>query len=361
MSKPLSAMLFGVAVLAAFHLMAGHAEAAETRTVTDRVGRTVKIPAEPKHIACFFGPSYEKVFLLGGADKVTVMSITQPPWAQKLNPRLKTMTTMPSYTDPDVERILSLGVDLVFYWHHGKQIEKMSAAGIPVVCPSSGNNTPKTMDDFVRQYKEDIRFYGEVLGDKAKKIAEEYCTHYDERIKRVRAVTAGIPEKNRPRVYFISGRNIFGTQGRYSLGHWLVEMAGGTFVSKELDQYFADASMEQIIAWNPDVIIVGGLTSADAIMADPRWKTIRAVKEKQVYTSPEGVFLWGHGSSEVFLFAMWLAKILHPDKFRDVNLEEEVKTYYTKFYHYPLTTEEARGIINRIPPAGFERRKMPSP
>jgi iron complex transport system substrate-binding protein len=41
-----------------------HAEgnAQGTRSVTDRIGRTVKVPLEPKRIACFFGPSYEKVF-----------------------------------------------------------------------------------------------------------------------------------------------------------------------------------------------------------------------------------------------------------------------------------------------------------
>ena len=333
----------------------------KTKLVTDRIGRSVKVPVDPQRIACFFGPSYEKVFLLGSADKVAVMSIKQPPWSQKLNPALKTMSIMPSYTDPDVEKILSMGIDLVFYWNMSQQIEKMSAAGIPVVCPTSGKQTPKTMEEFIRSYKEDIRFYGEVLGEKAKKIADAYCSYYDERVKRVLAVTSRIPESKKPKVYYITGRNIFGTQGRYSLGHWLVEMAGGTFASKDLDTYFADASMEQIIAWDPDVILVGGLISADAIAADPRWQAIKAVKEKKVYTCPEGVFMWGHGSSEVFLFAMWLAKTLHPDRFRNLDLEREVKSYYARFYHYKLSTEDARRILKRIPPAGFERSRIIAP
>jgi len=337
------------------------AAAEKTKTVIDRIGRTIQVPIDPQRIACFFGPSYEKVFLLGSADKVAVMSIKQPPWSQKLNPALKTMPIMPSYTDPDVEKILSLGVDLVFYWNMSQQIEKMSAAGIPVVCPTSSKKPPKTMEQFIRSYKEDIRFYGEVLGEKAKKIADAYCSYYDKRVKKVLSVTSRIPESKRPKVYYVAGRNIFGTQGRYSLGHWLVEMAGGTFASKDLDTYFADASMEQIIAWNPDVIILGGLTSADAIAADPRWQVIKAVKEKRVYTCPEGVFLWGHGSSEVFLFAMWLAQILHPDKFHNLNLEGEVKSYYEKFYHYTLSTEDTQKILKRIPPADSEKFRLIGP
>lgn len=118
-------LLFAFIVLPSIHECAA---AEKTKTVIDRIGRTVKIPIDPQRIACFFGPSYEKVYLLGSADKVAVMSIRQPPWSQKLNPALETMTIMPSYTDPDVEKILSLGVDLVFYWNMSQQIEKMSAA-----------------------------------------------------------------------------------------------------------------------------------------------------------------------------------------------------------------------------------------
>ena len=81
------------------------------RTITDRTGRVVDVPVEPEKIACFFGPSYEKVFLLGAADKIVAMSIIQPPWSRKLNPKLSDVTIMPSYSNPDVERILQSGGD----------------------------------------------------------------------------------------------------------------------------------------------------------------------------------------------------------------------------------------------------------
>jgi iron complex transport system substrate-binding protein len=330
-------------------------DAQGTRSVTDRIGRTVKVPLEPKRIACFFGPSYEKVFLLGSGDKVAVMSIRQSPWAQKLNPNLKKVLLMPSYSDPDVERILELGIDLVFYWQFPQQIEKMLAAGIPVVCPLSGDKMTTSMETYIKRYKEEILFYGEVLGEHAREIANAYCAYYDKRIRKVLSITSKIPLSQRPKVYYIAGRNVFGTQGRYSLGHWVVEMAGGTLVSKDLSHYIVDASMEQIIAWNPDIIIVGGFAPVDGIMTDSRWQTIRAVKEKKIYTAPEGVFYWGHGGSEVFLFVMYLAKTLHPDQFRELNLEQEVKDYYAQFYHYALSNDEVNRILNHFPPVGFER------
>ncbi len=336
--------------LAALPVGRTEAFAASMKTVTDRNGRTVKVPAHPRRIACFFGPSYEKAFLLGAADRVAAMSLKQSPWAHKLNPGLKKVTVMPSYSDPDVERLLNLGIDLVFYWQWPQQTRRMETAGIPVVCPYDSARVPRNSGEFIRAYKEEVRFYGLVLGSRARKIAESYCDYYDRKMQRIVSLTSKIPENRKPTVYYITGRNIFATQGGAGTSRWLLEMAGARMVSRDLNRNFIDATMEQIIAWDPEVILVGGLATPDAIRSDPRWKTIRAVRENRVYTCPEGVFIWGHGSSEGHLFVLWLAKILHPDLFRSFDLIRETREYFSRFYHYPLSEVEARRILKRLPP-----------
>jgi iron complex transport system substrate-binding protein len=340
-------VFFGFICLPAY---TAQAYSGPTKTVTDGTGRVVKVPVDPKKIACFFGPSYEKTFLLGSADRVAAMSISQSAWAHKLNPALKNVTVMPSYSDPDVEKILQLGIDLVFYWQWPKQIEKMTSAGVPVVSPMQGNKNPETSAEFIKRYKDEIRFYGTVLGDKASRIAEEYCTYFDKKISQVTSISAIIPANKRPSVYYITGRNVFATQGGNTTGHWLIEMAGGNHVAKSLGSYFVDVSMEQIIAWNPDIIIVGGMLPLESVTSDPRWKSIKAVREDRVYPCPEGVFSWGHGSSELHLFVMWLAKTLHPDRFSKINLEKETIDYYSRFYHNTLSATDARRIIEKLPP-----------
>lgn len=336
-----------------------NAAAAPMKTVTDRNGRTVQIPVDPKRIACFFGPSYEKAFLLGSADRVTAMSLKQSPWAHKLNPNLKKVAVMPSYTDPDVEMLLQMGIDLVFYWQWPQQTRRMATAGIPVVCPYDGVTIPRTSEEFMRAYKEEIRFYGLVLGKKAQQIAEDYCSYYDGKMKPIVSLTSSIPENRKPTVYYITGRNPFATQGGAGTSRWLLEMAGGRMVSRDLDRNFLDVTMEQVIAWDPQVILVGGLASPDAIRKDPRWKTIRAVRENRVYTCPEGIFIWGHGSSEGHLFVLWLAQILHPDTFKSFDLIRETREYFSRFYHYPLTQDEARRILKRLPPEKPAMKKPP--
>lgn len=333
---------------------AGYVFCAEPmRTIVDRTGRAVKIPVNPKRIACFLGPSYEKTLLLGSADKVVMTAINQPPWSYKIRPAATKNSLMDlqiSYNDPDVERLLAAGIDLVFYWQWPRQTEKMLAAGIPVVCPLQRKVLPTTLDEYIQNTKDEIAFYGEVLGEKAKKIAAAYTDYYDRKMKRVLTRTSKIPAERRPKVYFVTGRTVLSTQGKNSVAYWAVEAAGGTLVSQETEQYQVEASMEQIISWNPDVIVIGALAPLHLVHDDPRWKGIKAVREKRVYSSPEGVFVWSHGSSESFLLVMWLAKTLHPDKFRDLDVVEEVREYYKKFYHYPLTDKEARRILAHQPP-----------
>jgi iron complex transport system substrate-binding protein len=343
----LSIVLFFLVLLS---FSASYAVVVPMKTVIDRNGRTELVPVDPRRIACFFGPSYEKVFLLGSADRVAAMSLKQSPWAHKLNPDLKKVAVMPSYTDPDVERLLQMGVDLVFYWQWPQQTRRMASAGIPVVCPYDGVRNPGSSSEFMRGYKDEIRFYGQVLGEKARKIAEDYCSYYDRKMRRIVSITSKIPEKRRPTVYYITGRNVFATQGGAGTSRWLLEMAGARMVSRDQNRNFLDVTMEQVIAWDPEVILVGGLTSPDAIRNDPRWKTIRAVRENRVYTCPEGVFIWGHGSSEGHLFVLWLAKILHPDRFKSFDLIGETREYFSRFYHYPLTVDEAGRILKRLPP-----------
>ena len=325
------------------------------RTVTDRTGRTVSIPTDPRRIACFYGPSYDRAFLLGAADRVAARTLKHPPWAHKLNPNLRNIPLIASYNDPDVERMLSMGLDLVFYWAWPQQIERMSSAGIPVLCSFSPTANPVTLDGFINQFKEDIRFYGNMLGGEAIKTAEDYCTYFDEKLKNIISVTSRIPPAARPKYYSVRGHNVFATEGRYTTGHWLSEIAGATLVSKGINNYFVDTTMEQIIAWNPDVIVVGSYSPIDPILTDARWGSIKAVREKRVHHIPEGVFFWDHAGTEIVLFAMYLAKTFHPDKFSDLDMKKEVKEFYSRFYHYALTDDDADRILKHLPPEGFDK------
>ena len=124
-------------------------------------------------------------------------------------------------------------------------------------------------------------------------------------------------------------------------------MAGGKLVSQNISQQVPDVTMEQVISWNPDIIIMGRMNNTQLVMNDPKWKDINAVKNGKVYVNPNGVMYWDY-SSEGILLLEYLAKTFYPDKFADLDMKTEVKEYYTKFYHYNLTDDEVNRILNYL-------------
>ena len=335
----------------------------KTRIITDRAGRTVCIPKTPRKIACIYGPSYEKLFAFGATDRVAIVANVLLPWNFTLNPELKRTPVIGNYAAPDVEELLKLKTDLVIYHPFAKQIKRLEASGLPVVVPYDGSQRQLTLEDFLTDYYEQIRFYGELLGKQAEDIAEAYCSYVDGKLKQVMDVTSAIPTSDRPKVFYFCGQvnGPAGTQTRYSTAYWLVHAAGGTMLTHDEPSYFVTVTAEQMILWNPDIIVVSTLPSIAPVINNPHWKKITAIKEHHVVMSPEGQFYWSHFSTESFLCILFLAKLFHPDLFPDLfpdlDVAHELKAYYAKFYHYDLTQSEAERILKHLPP----EKVSPSP
>ncbi|MBU2513183.1 ABC transporter substrate-binding protein [bacterium] len=346
--------MIGFFVIGAFLLMlpwVGVAEGGEdSRVIVDLAGRQVRIPSKVKRVATFVGPSYDKTFMLGDAENVVLLSFSQLPWAQRLNPGLKIVPTTESYKDPNIEDILQAGVDVLFYWSWSKPVKKMSDSGIPVICALGSSTKPHTIDEFVLSVKNEVRLYGEVLGKEAQQRAREYSDYFDEKVNRVLSVTTKIPDSKKPKVYYVRGPDVLTTHGSGSNTQWYVEMAGGNLITKDTKiKNFGKVSIEQVLVWDPDIIMMGRLNSTDAIINSPKWKTITAVKKNQVYVNPQGHFYWDYGS-EGALFLLYLAKTFHPEQFSDIDMVQELKFFYGKFFRYQLADDEAHRILQHLPP-----------
>ena len=326
--------------------------APDTRPITDRSGREVSIPTHPKRVACLFGPSYEKLLALGVTDRVAIVPNLALPWNYQLNPGLKEIPVIGNYAAPSVEHLMALGVDLVFYHPFAKQIQRMSESGLPVVVAYDGSQRLLTLDGFITDWYAQIRFYGDVLGEPANTNADKYCRYVDKRIQSVLTITRSIPLDHRPRVFYICGKiqGISNTQSRFSTAYWLVEAAGGKMLTHDDKAYFITVTTEELIAWDPEIIVVSTASSIDEVTKDPRLQGITAVRTNRVVISPEGQFYWSHFSSESFLCILFLAKQFHPDRFADIDLKRELNSYYETFYHYSLTDDEARRILTHLPP-----------
>ena len=328
-----------------------------TRTVTNLDGSKIVVPAEVKRVAALFGPSYEKVVLLGAEDKIVAngdFHIDGWPWSNYIYKRLNEVPGIPNaHTALNIEEILKLNPDVVFYWDNPQEVKRLQESNMAVVPAVSAPGGQKLED-----YKNMLMVYAQVLGKDEEKIAADYAKYFDEKVQMISEVTATIPENERPKVYFAMQKLLW-TAGKASDMPELIALAGGNCVHLDLAGGGKnEINMEQLLKWNPDFIYVdhagsSGNASAEevvgAISDDQRFKQLAAVQKEQVYVCPTGVFFWDAGQQKILLL-MWMAKTLHPDKFKDLDMQTELKEFYKKFFRYNLSDDEAQRILMHLPP-----------
>lgn len=325
-------------------------EPAATRTVTDLVDREVEIPAEVERVAALCGPSYDKVFMLGEKEKVVMVGFPQGPWAELLNPDLKEIAIASNPKAPNIEELLELDVDVVFTWGDPDELlMSKENAGIPAVASINTIVLPDSAEKFIGAIKGEINLHAEVLGPEAEARAKKYFDYLDEAIEQVTSVTSELAEHEKPKVYYVNDPGLLATHGKYTSTRWFVEMAGGNLVSKELEQNLAEVNIEQIMAWDPDIVMMGRVDSTEPVLNNPAWSEITAVKKGQVYINPKGVFHWDFGV-EGPLLLKYLAKTFHPDKFAGIDMVAEVKDFYNQFFDYQLSDEQANKILQHQEP-----------
>jgi iron complex transport system substrate-binding protein len=334
-----------------------------TTTVKDMAGRSVTFPAQVNNLVTLYGPGYEKLVMLGAEDRIVAaadFNKTHAAWAHVIYKKLDSLPSIVNPSAPNVEDLIKYKPGVVFWFSNDKNVQAMENAGLPVIC-SVGN------DPTLESLKSLLGIYAQVLGPDAMKKSQEYNAYFDQKAKAITAVTSTIAENKKPRVYVTSGIPLR-TRGGKSVMQDTVEKAGGIYVAKDAAQGTANINYEQIMQWNPDIIIIDHApdlpdpsasatsntpsTSAvyDQIMQDPQLQAINAVKNKKVYVSPMGAFFWDAGQQGI-LQLEWMAKLFNPDSFKNIDMQTELKEFYAKFFAYNLTDEQAKMILDhKLPP-----------
>jgi iron complex transport system substrate-binding protein len=218
-------------------------------------------------------------------------------------------------------------------------IKSIEDAGIPVII------TPGFTD--ATSLKDGLRFIAKVLGPDEEKVAEEFCTYYDRNLEMISPVTSGIPKDQRFKLYY-SANNPLNTEGQGTLPQFWAETAGAVNVAAEagIVGSFKDINIEDVIKWDPDIIVCRDFANVGAIMTDTRFADISAVKNQRVYVNPKGIFVWCVRSAEEALQILWAAKTLYPEKFPDLDVRKETRDFYEKFYNYILTEEDLNETLS---------------
>jgi iron complex transport system substrate-binding protein len=332
------ALLLGLLVMAA---------PASARVVTDQVGNRVTIPDTISRAVVLEHHALDVVVELGAQSQlVGVMRDWQKQLGKgfaRLAPGLDKLSEPGDLTKVNIEELLSLRPDVVIVTHYAPEgmLRQIRDAGIPLVQvaffaapPEESKKLNPVLTDEKKAYWDGlvdaVNLIGDIFGKQDK--AQELVAFMTRERALVDQRTANLPEAGRTTLYMANpDLTTYGT-GKYT--GVIMDQAGGLNVARTVHGY-GKVTMEQILAWNPDAIFVQDRYApvADEIRKDPAWQSVSAVRNDRIYITPEYVKPWGHPVPEsIALGEIWMAKVLHPDLFKDVDLDKTAEDFYRSFY-----------------------------
>ena len=190
---------------------------------------------------------------------------------------------------------------------------------------------------------ESYRTLGSLIGRRQE--ADVLAAYAEETMRTVKSRVAAVPEDRRPRVYYARGPRGLETGLAGSINVETLEFLGARNVAAARRGGLATVSVEQVLAWNPEVIVTIDPDFAASVRRDPVWASVEAVRTGRVHLSPRLPFAWIDFPPSVnrLIGLWWLGKILYPALFPD-DLRGKTRDFYVRFYH--VTPNDAQ--IDRI-------------
>lgn len=351
---PPSPSLTGSITLAATDAGNAHADepAQSERIIVDQLGREVRVPVPVRRAVLLPMPMPAVIFAVdGNGDRIvgmhpTAMSAVRESvlrrFAPDLEQRASTAFVQQGFA-VNMEELLKLNPDVVVQWlHEPAEIEKMERAGIPVLAIRFG---------FQEDLEEWFRITGEFLGreDRAQALIDYHRTE----MAAVRARTRDIPPSQRPRVLFLYNEQLRTSGPGHYYDVWL-DAAGAANVAADHPGWL-NATMEQVLSWNPDVILISNFTDMmpddiyNNTIKGQFWTPINAVRNGRVYKIPLVGYRWAPPSPESPLMMWWLGKVLHPDRFADIDVVDKVQDFYRRFYEVDLPRDDIERLLRHVP------------
>jgi len=299
-------------------------------TVTDFRGKKLMFSKPPERIICLIESALSGIYMLGAEKKIVGISTnvyqgSVYSYYAAMDQRIKNkaISSPGNWDFVNIESVIALKPDVVIIW--SKQTEAVAALeerGIRVF----GVFIEKKED----VYKEIIEL-GKLTG-KSKRAQElvEYTRkeleRFHERVKSIRA-------EARQKVYYMWAQGNLETSCGESTVQDLINLAGGKNVCGSITNEHMVVNMEQIMAWNPDVIVMwyNEKKNPSDIISDGQWQSIKALKNRRVHEFP-AIFLCDLWTLKFTYAVKMVAKWAYPQLFEDIDLEKEQKAMLQALY-----------------------------
>jgi iron complex transport system substrate-binding protein len=322
-----------------------------TIQITDMLGRQLTVPAEISSVVATSPPSTILVYMLA-PDKLAGWNFknnfTQPFMAENYS-NLPVIGGWFGTETGNYETIINMHPDIVIEGyttdgeiHEAIERRQENFGSIPVV----GVNDSII---FVNESDPTIEYVGKLLNceDQAEKLIEFRSSILNE----INSTVKDIPESEKVHVYYAEGPKGLMTDPSGSQHSQVINICGGINVADcplTPGNGMTQVSIEQVMNWNPEVIITSNPQFYSTVYSDSLWASVDAVKNKRVYLAPQNPFCWidRPQGPHLIIGTAWTAKMLYPDLFADMDLPKLTHEFYSEFFHYDLTDKELDMLLN---------------
>ena len=294
-------------------------------TVTDQAGREVTIEKEPEKVVSGYYISTSLLIALGQESKIVGIEAKadERPIYKLSAPELIELPNVGSAKQFDLEGCAALEPDLVILpLKLSDAADTLTDLGIDVLLVNPEN---QELSDEMR----DIVSVAMNCQDKAEEFSAFVAAQEE-------FLSKATENSEKPTVYLAGNSSFLSTAGSQMYQNSLITMAGGENVAAEIsDTYWAEVSYEQVLAWNPDYIIIAAEAdyTVDDVLNDPNIADLQAVKDKKVYQMPNSAEAWDSPVPGGILGAVWLSGILCEDVTSE-TVNSIIGEFYDTFYGF---------------------------
>ena len=301
---------------------------AEPVVLTDMAGREVSIEAVPERIVSGYYISTSTLIALGLSDKLVGIEAKadKRPIYKLSAPELIELPNVGTAKEFNLEGCLALEPDLVILPLKLKSAaQTLEELGIPVLLVN-----PESQE----QLMEMIALLGDATGTAHR--AGELADYIQ---AQQAALAELLADADAPTVYLGGNSALLSTAGQAMYQSDMIVRAGGVNVAAEIqDTYWVDISYEQLLAWDPEYIILASdaAYTAQDVLADENLKDCTAVKNGNVFHLPADVESWDSPVPSGFLGSCWMASVLHGDLVTESDCTAWINEFYGTFYGFTL-------------------------
>ena len=277
----------------------------EIMTFVDDLGNTLEFVEYPQAIISISASTTEILFAVGAGEQL----VGRDDASLFPEAALDVTSVGALWGELPTETILALEPDLILAAQiiSAEQVQALRDLGLNVYWQAN----PVTYDELW----ENLRDIASLTGHEAE--TETLITDLDARVKAVQEVIASLSE--RPSVFYeldATDPSAPWTSGAGTFIDYIITEAGGFNIASSLDGEYAQISAEELVATNPDVILLADAlygVSPESVAARSGWDVIAAVADNAIYPI-DGNIMSVPGPRLVDGLEE-TAKLLHPELF----------------------------------------------